>query len=106
MEKIYIDYSDECYRIKDTRVSLDSVVYAFKEGLSPEAISTECFPVLTLEQIYGAITFYLANREKIDIYLKKNEVLYKELRARIYLSDSEFYQKLKYAQRQIESVGV
>ena len=26
----------------------------------------QSFPLLTLEQVYGAITFYLANRNEID----------------------------------------
>ena len=38
-----------------TRVSLDSVVYAFLGGHTAESIA-QSFPVLTLEQVYGAIT--------------------------------------------------
>ena len=43
---------------------------AFRDGLSPEAIARECFPTMTLEQIYGAITFYLANRAELDAHLQ------------------------------------
>jgi uncharacterized protein (DUF433 family) len=56
------------YWIEGTRISLDLIVYAFQKGLSPESI-VQSFPLLTLEQVYGAIAFYLANRIEIDGYL-------------------------------------
>jgi hypothetical protein len=61
-------------------VSLDSVVLAFLDGLSPETIATECFPVLTLEQVYGAITYYLAHRADIDHYLQQADAEFDALR--------------------------
>ncbi len=51
-------------RIGDTRVSLDSVVYAYLQGASAETIQDQ-YPALTLEEVYGAITTYLANREEV-----------------------------------------
>ncbi|WP_293104583.1 DUF433 domain-containing protein, partial [Moorena sp. SIO3I6] len=66
--KTYVEYRDKGYWIAGTRISLDSVVYTFRNGLSPESI-VQSFPLLTLEQVYGAIAFYLANREQIDTYL-------------------------------------
>ena len=51
MEKCYVDEHDGGYWVAGTRVSLDSVVFAFLDGLSPETIAAECFPVLTLEQV-------------------------------------------------------
>lgn len=56
------------WRLSGTRVSLDSIVHAYAEGRIPEAIVTE-FPSLTLEQVYGAIAFYLRHRAIIDKYL-------------------------------------
>jgi uncharacterized protein (DUF433 family) len=73
MEKSYVEQRDGGYYVAGSRVSLDSVVYRFLEGLSPETIVTECFPVLTLEQVYGAITYYLANRAEVDAYLRTSE---------------------------------
>jgi uncharacterized protein (DUF433 family) len=61
-ERQYVEKRDIGYRIAGTRVSLDSVIFAFLDGLSPETIVSDCFPVLTLEQTYGAITYYLLPR--------------------------------------------
>jgi uncharacterized protein (DUF433 family) len=102
MAKNYVEKKEGCYRIKGTRVSLDSVVYAFQQGLSPETIATECYPTLTLEQVYGAIAFYLANRKQIDVYLKEGEVLFEELREKSRKADPGFYQKFMQARRQME----
>lgn len=63
------------YWVAGTRISLDSVVYSFLDGESPESISQN-FPLLSLEQVYGAITFYLANREFVDAYLDVGEAEY------------------------------
>ena len=56
------------YRIGGTRVSLDSIVYAFRRGESPETICQN-FELLHLEEVYGAIAYYLANQAEIDAYL-------------------------------------
>jgi uncharacterized protein (DUF433 family) len=69
MPKEYIEQRDGGYYIAGSRVSLDSVVYAFLRGESPEGIA-ESFPALTLEQIFGALAYYTANREIIDAYLE------------------------------------
>ncbi len=44
--KRYIEQRDEGYWIEGTRISLDSVVYAFKNGESPESIAQN-FPLLS-----------------------------------------------------------
>ncbi len=49
MAKEYVSQQPAGYVIEGTRVSLDSVVYAFLRGESPEGI-VESFPTLTLEQ--------------------------------------------------------
>ena len=90
---IIIEEREGCYRIIDKRVSLDSIVYAFLAGQSPESI-VQSFPVLTLEKVYGAITFYLANRTMIDNYLSEGEQVFETLRQQAMEKNSLLYQKL------------
>ncbi len=54
------------YHVAGSRVSLDSIVHAFLGGQTAEAIA-QAFPVLTLEQVYGALTFYLAHRQEVNV---------------------------------------
>ena len=58
------------YRIAGPRVSLDSLVYLYREGISPEGM-VENYQALTLEQVYGAVAYYLANQKEIEAYLAK-----------------------------------
>jgi uncharacterized protein (DUF433 family) len=67
------------WRVTGSRVSLDSVVHSHKQGLSPEQIVAD-FPSLTLEQVYGAIAFYLHNREAIEEYLRLQQQEWEKLR--------------------------
>lgn len=73
MSNPYVDEHDGGYWVAGTDVSLDSIVYCFREGLSPETIVRDCFPALSLEQVYGAITHYLAHQSEIDTYLERSE---------------------------------
>ena len=63
--KQYIEQREEEYWIEGTRISLDSVVYSFLNGESPESIAQN-FPILSLEQVYGAIAFYLAKPFEVE----------------------------------------
>ena len=52
----YVEKRSGGYYLVGSRVSLESVIYEFLDGASPEAI-VDNFPTLSLEQVYGAITF-------------------------------------------------
>lgn len=99
MSTEYVDQRDGAYNVSGTRVSLDSIVHAFISGQSAESIA-QSFPVLTLEQVYGAITFYLAHRQEVDRYLEAQEKDYEAKRAASRAADPMFYQKLADAKRQ------
>ncbi len=72
MSKEYIEVRDDNYYVAGTRISLDSIVYAFRRGDSAETICQN-FELLRLEEVYGAIAYYLANEADIDAYLLKKE---------------------------------
>ena len=99
MSKEYVEQHDGAYRIAGTRVSLDSVVYAFRRGASAESIQRS-FPLLTLEQIYGAIAFYLAHVEEIDQYLSAGEEEFAELRRASREAHPEWHEKLDRARKE------
>ena len=78
MPSEHIEQRDSAYYVRDTRISLDSIVYAFREGSSPETIC-EDFPGLTLPQVYGAIAYYLDHQADIDAYLAQRKERWAEL---------------------------
>ncbi len=95
----YVEEIEGAYRVTGTRVSLDSIVYSFREGQSPESI-VQSLPVLDLEQVYGAITYYLAHRSEVDAYLKQADRDYEVARQTERDADPAFYEKLEEARRQ------
>lgn len=80
MSKEYIEERSGALYVKGTRVSLASVVLEFRDGAAPETILQD-FPALaSLENVYGAITYYLANQAKVEEYLKAQAERWEEFR--------------------------
>ena len=103
MNKAYVEFRNEGYWIAGTRVSLNSIVYAFLDGQTPESIA-QSFPVLTLEQIYGAVAYYLAHQPEVETYLKTAKADFEAKRKASRESDPMFYQKLADARRRLGTI--
>jgi uncharacterized protein (DUF433 family) len=94
----YVEQRDGGYYVLGTRVSLDSVVYAFLRGESADGI-VESFPSLSLEQAYGAIAYYLAHQQAIDSYLEQERVEFERMREESRRKHPALYAKLDAARR-------
>jgi uncharacterized protein (DUF433 family) len=57
-------------RVGPTRVTLDTVIWYFNQGVSPEEIVRK-FDSLRLEDVYLVIGYYLRHREELDAYLEE-----------------------------------
>jgi len=97
VEKSYVIRTSGGYRISGTRVSLDSVVYDFLSGLSPEGI-VENYDTLTLEQVFGALAYYLAHEAEINKHLKRNRKKFETLRLKARAAHPLLYKKLEETQ--------
>ncbi len=94
MEKSYVTHTESGYRISTSRISLDSVVYDFLNGLSPESI-LDHYDTLTLEQVYGAIAYYLAHRTEVDTHLQHQHGKFETLRHQARIAHPGLYRKLE-----------
>jgi uncharacterized protein (DUF433 family) len=104
MPKEYVNYSEGAYRIGETRVSLDSLVYLFREGMSAESM-VESYPALTLEQVHGALAFYLGNQKEIDAYLIDGQRAAESQHAQSKQTNSELIAKLQRARHASQIPG-
>ncbi|HME05895.1 MAG TPA: DUF433 domain-containing protein [Bryobacteraceae bacterium] len=99
MAKEYVETRNGGYYVAGARVSLDSIVYLYRDGASVESIQDD-FPSLSLEQIHGAIAFYLAHPKAIDENISQGEreldVLVPSLKA----SNPELYARLERARQE------
>src|SRR5437588_1180235 len=103
MDQSYVEQVDGGYWVKGTGVSLDSIVFAFNRGAAPESIRRS-YPVLTLEEVYGAIAYYLGHAQTIDRYLRQSEEVFEaevnERRAKARAAKPELFDKLDKARQE------
>jgi uncharacterized protein (DUF433 family) len=100
MAREYVEGREGGYYVTGTRVSLDSIVYAFRGGESPETIQQN-FPSLTLEQVYGAIAFYLGHQTEVDANIRQGEEELRRLAPPLSQRKPEAYIRLQRAREQM-----
>jgi uncharacterized protein (DUF433 family) len=69
-------------RVSGTRMTLDLIIAEHQAGASPEQIA-EMYDVLSLPDIYAAITYYLRHRVEMDSYLEQRRRVAADLRREI-----------------------
>src|SRR5438067_10437542 len=65
MSKEFVERREGSFYLVRSRVPLAHLVREYQHGESPEAIRSH-YPTLSLEQVYGAITFYLGHKGEAD----------------------------------------
>lgn len=63
---------DGVIRVSQTRVTLDTIVTAFKEGATAEEIAQQ-YPTVPLADVYYVIGYYLHRKDEVEAYLGKRE---------------------------------
>jgi uncharacterized protein (DUF433 family) len=100
MAQDYVEQRNGGYYVAGTRVSLDSVVSSFNNGDSPETIRQN-FQSLTLEQVYGAIAFYLAHRKEVDANIRQSEEDIERTIPTLSQSRPELYERLQRSREEL-----
>jgi uncharacterized protein (DUF433 family) len=58
-------------RIDGTRIRVSDIVARRRDGLTPEQIvSEDCYPSLSLAQVYSALAYYEDHRDEIEGYFR------------------------------------
>lgn len=94
IQQPYVREKNGAFRVGEADVSLDSIVIAFQEGLTADAIQLQ-YPALALEEVYGAITYYLANQKTVDRYLALQAELWAEVRRSCEVDPSPVVMRLR-----------
>jgi uncharacterized protein (DUF433 family) len=98
----YIEQRNGGFYVAGARVSLDSIVYSFKAGASPETIRQN-FSSLTREQVYGAIAFYLTHEQEVDANIREGETGIERPVPPLSESRPELYARLERARHDIST---
>lgn len=81
-------------RVGASRVMLDSIVASFEQGCSAETIQQQ-YPALNLEEVYGAIAWYLAYVDEVAQYLQRQQTVWDQERAKAAGQPSPVVQRLR-----------
>lgn len=71
--------ADGVIRVGSTRVTLDTVVTAFREGLTVEEIVSQ-YPSLRLADVYQVIGYFLDHEAEVDAYVQARQQQAAEIR--------------------------
>ncbi len=74
--------ADGVLRIGASRVTLDTLVYHYRDGASADEIALR-FESLGLPEIHAAIAYYLNHRVELDAYLAQRAIEATELRNQV-----------------------
>ena len=86
--------TEGAWRIAGTRVSLDSVVYAFRQGSTPEEICQD-FPALSLAQACAAVAYYLQYHDAVDAYLAEQDCYDQQAKQELEARHADAYRELR-----------
>ena len=100
MSHEYVEVREGGFHVAGSRVSLASIICAFRDGASPETIR-ENFPSLSLAQVYGAIAFYLNHPQESEAYLQELKRKWPELERKGQPPDEELQKKLEQARQRL-----
>jgi len=64
--------ADGVVRVGGTRVTLDTMVAAFKDGATAEEIVYQ-YPSLSLAEVYAVIAYYLQSQAQVEAYLRRRQ---------------------------------
>jgi uncharacterized protein (DUF433 family) len=72
LNRDFVESRDGSLYLIGSRVPLAHLAREFQHGEPPEAIRSH-YPTLSLEQVYGAVTFYLGNKEEVEKDIAERE---------------------------------
>src|SRR5436190_17122341 len=98
MQQEYVEMRNGGFYIGGSRVSLASIIYEYRDGAAPETIRQD-FPTLSLEQIHGAIAFYLGHEDEAGAYLSELERKWDELEQSAKPASPELQQRIEEARK-------
>lgn len=88
------------YYVRDTRVTVHSIIASWRRGTAPEHI-VEQFPSTTLADVFGVVSYYLDHRPEMDAHFAETAALYEREREADRARNPAFYDDMR---RRVEDV--
>lgn len=88
------------YYVRDTRVTVHSIIAAWQRGTAPEHIVAQ-FPTTTLADVFGVVSYYLDHRQQMDAHFADTAALYEREHEADHTRNPAFYDEMR---RRVEDV--
>ncbi|HEX6800482.1 MAG TPA: DUF433 domain-containing protein, partial [Ktedonobacterales bacterium] len=88
------------YYVRDTRVTVHSIIAAWQRGTAPEHIVAQ-FPTTTLAGVFGVVSYYLDHRQQMDAHFADTAALYEREHEADHTRNPAFYDEMR---RRVEDV--
>lgn len=75
-------YDDGVIRVGGTRVTLDTIVNKFNQGMIPEEIVI-AYPAVPLADVYAVIAYYLRHQDEVDEYIRERQKRAEQVRQQV-----------------------
>ena len=99
MDRDFVERRDGSFYLIGSRVPLAHLVREFQQGEPPEAIRSH-YPTLSLQQVYGASTFYLGNKDEVEKDIAERERVEDEF-TKTHAAPPHLKEKLERARQQL-----
>lgn len=97
----YVREREGVLYVGETRVTVASLVAAWRnEGYTAEELQL-AFPATSLSQVYGTIAYYLDHQHELDHVFREDDERYRLQQSRDRDADLDFYRRLDERRRQI-----
>jgi len=90
----YVESREGNLYVGDSRVTLQTLIEAWQSGRTPEQLH-DSFPTVPLVTIYGAITYYLENKDDADTFFRETDEIDARRQAADIASHAEFYADMR-----------
>ncbi len=77
----YVEIRNGAYYLAGTRIGLDVLIHDFRRGETADAIFEAYSSIVSLANVYGAITFILEHPKEIEAYLQQQDERYEQFKA-------------------------
>jgi len=99
MDRNFVERRDSGFYLVGSRVPIDRIVRDYRDGEQPEAIRSH-YPTLSLEQVNGAIAFYLGHKDEVEKVMAERERVEDDFR-KAHPAPPHLKEKLERARQQL-----
>ena len=90
----YVQARDGNLYVRETRITVDTVIAFWQMGRSPEQIH-ESFPHVPLYAVYGTVAYYLEHKDAVDAFFHETEELAESRQAAVEAAHPELFARLR-----------